>query len=207
MITTMSKPNGLFLLSGGLDSQVLLAEYRTQYAYAHCVGFNYGQRHVRELQHAYQISRYYGATWQVVELPRLTGSVLTGDGDVPKGFHYADPKQAATVVPGRNAVMLAHAVSIAAARGDADVLFAAHAGDAAVYADCRHGFVDSFSKAMRDAYGVTVRAPFLAKTKRDIVALGRSIRCPLEDSWSCYEGGAKPCGECGSCCERREAMS
>lgn len=201
------KPNGLFLLSGGLDSQVLLASHRTQYAHAHAVGFRYGQRHARELESASRIASYYSATWQEISLPLLGGSVLTGDGDVPKGLHFTDPGQAATVVPGRNAVMLAVAVATAAARGFTEVLFAAHAGDHAVYPDCRGEFVANLDAAMFAAYGVRVLAPFLGMSKRDIVELGHQYLVPMQDSWSCYEGGDVPCGECGACIERQEAMA
>lgn len=82
--------NAVFLLSGGLDSQVLLATQRHSYAHAHCVGFDYFQRHARELQHAAQIARFYGATWEAVSLPKIHGSALTGASLVPKGLDYRD---------------------------------------------------------------------------------------------------------------------
>lgn len=203
----MSKPSAVILLSGGMDSQVLLASQRGNYGYVHAVGFRYGQRHVRELKHALQIAHYYGAMFRVVDIERIAGSALTDfDSDIPKGLHYTDPQQAATVVPGRNAVMLSHAASLAVQFGCRDVLFAAHAGDAAIYGDCRREFVEAFSKAMKLAYSVGVVAPFLSLTKREIASLGREFRVQFGDSWSCYEGGVEPCGQCGACVERLEAL-
>jgi 7-cyano-7-deazaguanine synthase len=139
----------------------------------------------------------------------FNGSALTDGGAVPKGLDYRDPGQAATVVPGRNLVFLSIAVAEAKRIGTDRVLFAAHAGDEAVYPDCRQGFVTALSCAASRGYGVRVEAPFLHMTKRQIVALGRSLNAPyglpFELAWSCYEGGRQPCGRCGACVERAEA--
>lgn len=198
--------NAVVLLSGGLDSQVLLAHVRPKYEYVHCVGFYYGQKHKRELKHACQIARYYGATFEEVGLPMLNGSSLTGDGKIPQGLGFEDARQSSTVVPNRNAVMLSVAASIASARMAGVVLYAAHAGDAAVYPDCRPEFVDAMRDALRFGCGVTMLAPFTSMTKKDIVDLGRKLKVPMGDSWSCYVGGKSPCGQCGACVEREEAM-
>jgi 7-cyano-7-deazaguanine synthase len=199
----------VLLLSGGLDSAVLLArEVAGRGQRPFCVGFGYGQRHRKELWCAAKIAKHYGCEYQqeVIPIGIFRGSALTFSGPVPHG-HFEDPIQKATVVPNRNMVLLALAAALAVGRGENEILFAAHAGDARIYADCRLEFVNTISWAMDLACGVTVLAPFLAMTKRDIVQLGRELAVPMEMTWSCYEGGEVPCGLCGACCERNEAMA
>jgi 7-cyano-7-deazaguanine synthase len=195
----------VLLLSGGLDSLVLLARECAAGRPPLCVSFDYGQRHRRELDAAARIAERYEVGHVVLTLPPLAGSALTGGGTVPKGLHFADAGQGVTVVPNRNAVMIAHAASLAVQHGRRRVLFAAHAGDRDVYPDCREGFVRAMSEAMILACGVSVEAPFVTRDKRGIVALGKELRVPFDWAWSCYEGGETPCGECGACRERRES--
>lgn len=198
----------VLLLSGGLDSLVLLAQECHEGRKPWCLAFDYGQRHVRELESAARIAEWYGAPFKLVSLPEsiFAGSALTGEQDVPRA-HYADAAQVATVVPARNLVFLSMAAGWALQVGAAKVLIAAHAGDAAIYPDCRPEFLEATHLAMQFGYRVGVSAPFLRMTKRDIVQLGRSLSTPLEMAWSCYEGGERPCGKCGACVERAEAMA
>jgi 7-cyano-7-deazaguanine synthase len=206
------KEKGLLLLSGGYDSAVLLARECREGRKPGCLTFDYGQRHAaRELfaadclAHEYRLWPHYA----VVRLPKglLSGSSLTGDGDVPKGLHFADPGQASTVVPNRNLMLLSIAASYAARYGYGRVLIAAHQGDAGIYPDCRPEFIEAADRAMTLACGVGVAAPFLGMTKRDIADLGRSLGVRAELTWTCYEGGERPCGECGACIERAEAFA
>ena len=200
--------DSLILLSGGLDSAVLLASiFNSEHRPLYCVGFDYGQRHEKELWSGFQLAHFYGSIWERVNLPRslFAGSALTGHGDVPHA-HYRDPAQSATVVPNRNIIFLSMAGTIAVRHGLKRILFAAHAGDAAIYPDCRHQFVGAIDRAMRESCGVAVEAPFLAKNKRDIVAMGRELGVPFDMTWSCYEGRDRPCGKCGACVEREEAI-
>ncbi len=195
----------VLLLSGGLDSATLLATEATHPPL--CVSFDYGQRHQKELWSAYQIAHYYGAQYMRLKIDPLAfqGSALTGGSDVPHG-HFEDPIQKATVVPNRNMVFLSVAASVAVRLGHKAVLFAAHAGDAAIYPDCRPEFVQAIDKAMNLACGVSVYAPFIAKTKRSIAKIAREYMVPIDMTWSCYEGCSAECGKCGACVERREAL-
>jgi 7-cyano-7-deazaguanine synthase len=213
----------VLLLSGGLDSLVLLARECAAGRRPLCVSFNYGQRHSHpESNAACEIARHYGTELVTFVLPRLSGSALTGDGGIPKGLHFEDPGQAATVVPNRNMVMLSVAASLGARARWPVVLFAAHKGDAAVYPDCRAGFVRAMNDALALSCGVRVEAPFLDMSKREVVRLGRSLGAPLELSWSCYDPQSRPwdgapterpmvrhvpCDRCGACVERLEAMA
>jgi 7-cyano-7-deazaguanine synthase len=115
-----------------------------------------------------------------------------------------------TVVPNRNAIMLAIAFGMAAARKADAVAVAVHGGDHFIYPDCRPGFIDSFQAMQNhalDGYAdVTLLAPFVTGSKADIVTEGARHGTPFAETWSCYKGGDKHCGRCGTCVERREAF-
>lgn len=195
----------VILLSGGVDSAVLLAN-SARYK-PHCVTFDYGQRHSKEIRFAEQLAAKYCATWQLVKIDPsvMNGSALTGGCDVPHA-HYLDKVQSKTVVPNRNMVMLSMAASVAVGINAKTVSFAAHAGDYEIYPDCRPEFVKAMSEAMQFACGVSLYTPFIHMQKRSVVALGRSLGVNFNDTWTCYEGNDVPCGECGACVERIEAM-
>ena len=130
---------------------------------------------------------------------------------VPEG-HYTDASMAATVVPNRNAVMLSVAVGAAVARGASAVATAVHAGDHPIYPDCRPAFIDAVEHEARIgnegfiADGFRVLAPFLSVGKDEIVRRGAAVDVPFAQTWSCYVGGERHCGRCGTCVERREAF-
>jgi 7-cyano-7-deazaguanine synthase len=104
------------------------------------------------------------------------------------------------------------AVACAAAGGSKAeaVALAVHAGDHPIYPDCRPDFIASFEAmeriAMEGMAQITILAPFLNRTKADIVRLGAELGVPFEGTWSCYKGGQIHCGACGTCFERREAF-
>lgn len=194
--------NHVVLLSGGVDSAVLLAHVlATEPGGVRALSFDYGQRHRRELDASAAVAAEYGVPREVVTLPPelFRGSSLTG-GD---GATTGTP----TVVPGRNAVFLSVAVATAARDGGKWVWFAPHAGDRDVYPDCRGEFVEAFAAAALSGYGVGVFAPFVGLTKRQVVARGRALGVPFDLTWSCYAGGEKPCGTCGACVGRAEAFA
>jgi 7-cyano-7-deazaguanine synthase len=213
----------IVLLSGGLDSTVLTANLaphgnrshtRADAGPAEALSINYGQRHSRELVAAAAIARHLHIRHDIVDIvglaPHLRGSALTDpDVDVPEG-HYTAPSMAATVVPGRNAIMLAVAVAVAAARGHRYVATAVHAGDHPIYPDCRPEFITAASETARlgtAGHGdVTITAPYLTWSKADIVRHGYAAGAPLGLSWSCYQGGPVHCGRCGTCVERLQAF-
>lgn len=206
------------IVSGGMDSGTLLAALRAENPddTLIAVSFNYGQRHSKELDYAPRLAWHYDAEHVLVDLtalrPLLGGSALTDDSiPVPHG-HYAAPNMALTVVPNRNAIMLACATGIAVARGCVEVATGVHAGDHPIYPDCRPDFIDFMDKAMAlatDGYavpGFKITAPFVHMTKADIAALGHTLGVEYDLTWSCYEGGTLHCGECGTCVERHEAF-
>jgi 7-cyano-7-deazaguanine synthase len=194
--------SGVLLLSGGVDSAVLLAECVATGECPLCLSIEYGQRHQREVRAAVELARHYGCGHEIMSLDPVLfrGSFLTGGGN-PDG----DSSGANTVVPGRNLAFLGLAVALAASRHLDSVLFAAHAGDAEVYLDCRSNFLTAVRFAAQCAYRINVRAPFLHLSKRQIVERGRELGVPFDLTWSCYSGGETPCGACGACVGRREA--
>ena len=211
-------PRGLAVacVSGGLDS-VTLAYWLHAAGYRlHLVSVDYGQRHVREVQAARHIARRLAAAFSKVDL-RAVGALLHGSAltdpsvPVPHG-HYAAETMRATVVPNRNAILLSIAWGIAVAEGACAVATAVHAGDHAIYPDCRPAFITAFGEAARvgtEGFGhsdLRLLAPFVHATKAEIVSEGARLGVPFEETWSCYEGGARHCGQCGTCTERVEAF-
>ena len=200
------------IVSGGLDSVSMLYGLAKSDEVAEVLTFHYGQRHAREIEFARAAAMRLGLTHRIVPL-RVLGEVATGSSltdhrvPVPDG-HYADESMKATVVPNRNMVML----SIAAARAislKADaVAYAAHAGDHAIYPDCRPEFVSAMRHAFQlmDWHPVRLITPFIGSTKAEIVDYGAKLDVPFEQTWSCYKGGRVHCGLCGTCVERREAF-
>lgn len=206
----------IVVASGGLDSTVLAYLLAARGAELTLLSFDYGQRHRVELDHAADISALLGCPQEIVNLSGLggllVGSALTdSEVAVPDG-HYTEQSMRATVVPNRNAIMLEIAVAAAIGRKADAVAFGAHAGDHAVYPDCRPEFVDRFTRSVRAANegflveDFQILAPFVNVSKTDIVRIGSALGVPFERTWSCYRGETVHCGTCGTCTERREAF-
>lgn len=198
----------IVVLSGGMDSATLLGLLGAQYAptpNVHALAFDYGQRHRRELDAARAVAKHYGVPLRIVPLAGvLHGSALLDhDVEVPEGA-YDHESMAATVVHGRN--LLFASVAVALSQSDDDLWFGVHAGDHAIYADCRPDFWHPLSDIVRHAYRVTLHTPWLGLSKRQIAERGRLWGVPYELTWSCYVGGVKHCGRCGTCVERAEAL-
>lgn len=199
------------LLSGGLDSTTALYWARRRGYAPVCLAVRYGQRHVRELRAARAVAREAGVPLHEVSLalPWLAGSSLTNRRlalpDVPLA-RIGRGAVPSTYVPGRNTVFLALATSLADAVGAEAVVIGANALDYSGYPDCRPPFLAAFGRTARlgtrrgsEGRPLKVLAPLLRLDKAGIVALARRVGAPLELTWSCYAGGARPCGRCDSC--------
>ncbi len=225
-----SEPAAVVLLSGGLDSTTLLYDVLTKGGPVTALSFDYGQRHHKELDVAQAIVADLASdnpiTHHVISIGHwneqrangpladlLSGSALTDKSvDVPEG-HYAAETMKATVVPNRNAIMLSLAYGVAVAQNADAVYMAVHAGDHAIYPDCRPEFIDELESALhlgnrwsRLEYAPDIEAPFIYLTKRDIAQRAFELDVPVGKTWSCYKGGEIHCGRCGTCVERREAI-
>lgn len=202
----------LVVLSGGMDSTTLLYHLKDQGHELRALGVDYGQRHRRELDAARAICDAAGIPFQVADLtalnPLMGGSALTDPSiAVPEG-HYAAENMKATVVPNRNMLLIAVSLSHCVALGYDAVAYAAHAGDHTIYPDCRPEFAAVMDAAAHlcDFEPRRLLRPFVTWTKADIAARGAELGVPYDVTWTCYQGGAKHCGRCGTCVERIEAF-
>lgn len=204
------------IASGGMDSSTLAHLYKNDGYELILVGFDYGQRHVKELQSLHALGLVLNAEVRIIDLSNLAsslhGSSLTSsDVDVPDG-HYAEETMKKTVVPNRNAIMLSIAAGIAVAENAEVIATGVHGGDHFIYPDCRPDFIRAIGAAIQfgnEGFGnekLRLEAPFLMKTKADIASLGDSLHVDHSLTWSCYKGGEKHCGRCGTCVERIEAF-
>ncbi|MEO1113207.1 MAG: 7-cyano-7-deazaguanine synthase QueC [Pseudomonadota bacterium] len=203
----------LVICSGGMDSVTLAHGIAQDHELAGLISFDYGQRHRKELDFASLCAEELDTEHILMDISnigrQLTGSALTDNVDVPDG-HYAEDTMKITVVPNRNAIMLSIAYGIAASRGADTVATAVHGGDHFIYPDCRPAFTSSFETMQRyalDGYAeISLFTPYVSISKADIAAEGLRLGVDYRKTWSCYKGGDKHCGRCGTCVERREAF-
>ncbi len=202
--------DSIIVLSGGLDSTTMLYEFKDRIALA--LSFNYGSNHnEREL--------YYARLHcDRLDIPHITipldfmhqyfhSSLLEGADAIPEG-NYDDENMRSTVVPFRNGIMLAVAAGMAESRGLHYIMMANHAGDHAIYPDCRPAFAEAMNAAIQAGTyeGIELYTPYTNITKADIARRGKALGIDYSETWSCYKGGEKHCGKCGTCTERREAL-
>lgn len=210
LLSNKEEKRGLVLLSGGMDSTVLMHSLHRDGMDLHAISFNYKQRHHREI---------ILASWQAdslsvpftevyMDLNLLGSSQTSMDVKVPHG-HYAADNMKTTVVPNRNMFMLSCAAAYAISRDIPQIFIAAHAGDHDIYPDCRAEFIASFNETVRlgNYTSAEVVTPFINVSKAAIVSLGLSLGVDFNHTHTCYEGNFIACGRCGTCVERLEAFA
>lgn len=209
----------IVLLSGGLDSATALYWAKSRGRRCGALAFDYGQRHGRELRAAAAVARAARAPFRLVRfaLPWGGSTLLGRKGRVPVHAPAAIGKGPipSTYVPARNTVFLAFALSWADAAGASSVVIGANALDYSGYPDCRPAYFDAVRAVARRGTRLgaergrapRVEAPLLRLGKADVVRLGLRLGVPFGKTWSCYAGGARPCGRCDSCVLRARGFA
>jgi len=208
------------LVSGGMDSAVVLAIAREQGYAAHALSVRYGQRHTSELDAATRVARALDAVAHKtvsVDLRSIGGSALTDDIEVPldSDQHPGGPEIPVTYVPARNTIMLSLALGWAEVLGSADIFCGVNAVDYSGYPDCRPEFIAQFerlanvaTKAGVEGAGLRIHAPLLHLSKADIVREGLRLGVDFAQTVSCYNADARgrACGHCDACRLRAEGF-
>lgn len=213
----------LVLSSGGVDSTVCLAIAVQKYGAENvcALSVSYGQKHSRELNAAKKLAEYYGVKQKSIDLALVfEGSdcslLSSSDEDIPtetyaEQLEHTDGKPVSTYVPFRNGLFLSAAASVALSEGCSEIYYGAHADDAAgnAYPDCSEEFTNAINTAIFLGSGKQLRviAPFIGTSKAEVVKKGLELGVPFELTWSCYAGGEKPCGVCGTCRDRAKAFA
>ena len=211
----------LVVISGGLDSSTLLAQACADYGHERvgALSFTYGARHnERELSCAQWQTRHYDVPWHIIDISQVftydEGSALLGHADVPEKDYkeMIAEKNFVTYVPQRNLCLISIASSVAIQTGYNKVWAGMHEGDSEeVYPDCTEAFVKAASEAISLGSGgkVTFQAPWIENhwTKNEIALAALRLGVDIDHTWSCYKGTEKPCGVCGTCRQRAEALA
>lgn len=214
----MSK--AIVLFSGGLDSSTCLALAVKTHGSENvlALSLSYGQKHERELQSAEAVANYYGVERMEFDAKsiyeRSSCTLLKGNKEIPEGSYKEQQGMTdgpvSTYVPFRNGLFLSMAAVIALEQKASIIYYGAHMDDAAgdAYPDCSKEFNEAMSKAVFIGTGgkVSVICPFINSNKADIVKKGLALKVPYALTWSCYKGGEKPCGKCGTCIDRMKAF-
>lgn len=212
----------LVLVSGGLDSTTSLAMAIDKYGKENVVALSvyYGQKHTKEIEAAQKITEYYQVEHISLDLTPIfqysdCSLLAHSDKEVPhesyaEQLKETDGSPVSTYVPFRNGLFLSSAASIALSKDCGVIYYGVHADDATgnAYPDCSTTFHEAMKQAIYTGSGnqLTIEAPFVNRTKAEVVAIGLKLHVPYELTWSCYEGGDEPCGVCGTCLDRAEAF-
>lgn len=204
----------LVVLSGGMDSATALFQAVKQYKkdQVAAISFHYGSKHNdKENLAAARLAAKAGVHHTVLGLPFIgqlfKSDLLKTGGAIPEG-HYAAENMKKTVVPFRNGIMLSISAGYAESIGASILIIGSHAGDHAIYPDCRDTFMKPFAEAIDKgtSRGIQLLRPFEKMSKGEIVKEGMKLKVPYALTWSCYKGGDIACGRCGTCVERLEAF-
>lgn len=200
------------IFSGGMDSYTVLNHAKRQGLDVYALTFDYGQRHVKEIEYAKAACADLGVHHKIVDISAINsiiaGSSLTSDIDVPEG-HYEEDSMKSTVVPNRNMILLSLAIGYAVSLEAYKVYYGAHSGDHAIYPDCRPEFVEKMTDvaAIANYEAVSIEVPYLHCDKNQILADGIKMGLDYGKTWTCYNGQELACGKCGACQERLEAFA
>lgn len=214
----------LVLSSGGVDSTTALALAVKKYGNENvtALSVSYGQKHDKEIKAAEDVAEYYKVRHIYLDLAKIfqysdCSLLKNSDKEIPEESYAKQieetggKKPVSTYVPFRNGLFISSAASIALSLGCSVIYYGAHADDAAgaAYPDCSPAFNDAMNKAVYEGSGkqLHIEAPFIKMNKAQVVKTGLELKVPYELTWSCYEGGDRPCGKCGTCIDRAAAFA
>ena len=201
------------IYSGGMDSYTVLHKAIKQGLTPYALTFDYGQRHIKEIDVARSVCQELGVNHKIIDISAINqligGSSLTDNSiEVAEG-HYQEENMKSTVVPNRNMILLSLAIGYAVSIGAEQVYYGAHSGDHAIYPDCRPEFVAKMNEvaAIANYEKTEIFSPYLNSNKIGILKDGLAMGLDYSKTWTCYNGREKACGKCGSCVERLEAFA
>lgn len=203
---------GYVSLSGGVDSTTTLAIAMTRHERVVAVSFNYGQRHVKELECAKAVCAHLGIEHRITTLGEMPPSALTDETrEIPKVSYAEIEGVSPNYVHFRNGQMISKLAALASADDLPAVIYVGtHAEDATndAYPDCRLDFIGAMGAAVYIGtyHRVRLSAPLIEMSKTEVVEKGMMLGAPLDLTWSCYFGGDVHCGECPTCRARKEAF-
>ncbi len=204
----------IVLTSGGMDSAVTLYDKVRELGQAsvHALSFTYGaKQNAQESKRAATLCQHLGVARTVIDLAFMgelfRSDLLQSGAEIPTGC-YTDASMQRTVVPFRNGIMLSIAAGFAESLGAQEIALSNHSGDHRTYPDCRPEFIDAMSQAVATGtYAkIVLSSPLCHRSKIDVARRGHELNVPFKDTYSCYVGGEKHCGCCGTCTQRREAF-
>jgi 7-cyano-7-deazaguanine synthase len=189
------------LFSSGLDSTTLLYYALSKGYECHCIIFDYGQKHKKEISGAVKIAKILKLKYDIITLNLpWSQDALTNKGKKIPIRKIIDKTIPSTYVPGRNTIFLSFALSLAQSEGAKSIFIGANAIDFSGYPDCRPQFIRAYNEVLKSLdVKIKIEAPLIKMTKAQIIKLGLKLKVPYQMTWSCYKGLKKPCGECDSC--------
>jgi 7-cyano-7-deazaguanine synthase len=196
------------VLSGGPDSATVAYWAKKKGYQIYPIIFKYGQIAVKETDAAQKIAEKLDTNTKTIDLSALkdifSDATSLVNRDIPLTAEFSSP----IIVPFRNAIFLSAAVAYAVTVGAKEIFYGAQGSDEPFYPDCRREFYEAFEKAARlgTCEDITISAPFSSSTKSDLIREGVKLGVPFELTWSCYLDGAKHCGKCESCLNRKKAF-
>ena len=214
----------LVLSSGGVDSTTALGLAVSKYGAENVtsLSISYGQKHDKEIEAAKKVAAYYGVEQLFLDLSLIfqysnCSLLKQSSEEIPEESYEEQIKKTngekpvSTYVPFRNGLFLSSAASIALSKDCSMIYYGAHADDAAgfAYPDCSQDFYEAMNQAVYEGSGhqLKIGAPFVKLNKAEVVKMGLELGVPYELTWSCYEGGDRPCGKCGTCLDRAKAFA
>lgn len=196
------KQRAIVLFSSGLDSTTVLYYALNKGYDCHCLIFDYGQKHNKEVTNAVKFAKSLKLNYHVVKtsIPWDMSSLINKNKKIPEHKQIKEGFVPSTYVPGRNTIFLSYAISYAETIKAKKIFLGINAVDFSSYPDCTPQYLKSMQQVMKALNnGIEICAPIEKYSKAQIIKLGTKLKVPYEKTWSCYNGKNKPCGKCDSC--------